>query len=57
PGPDSRELQSEEVHEKKLNEGRRCELSSMDQCEDREDRVPPSKTTLCGEHEDQSKVQ
>ncbi|MEQ2260024.1 hypothetical protein XENORESO_020947 [Xenotaenia resolanae] len=26
----------------------------MDQCEDR---VPPSKTTLCGEHEDQSKVQ
>ncbi|XP_038132070.1 NACHT, LRR and PYD domains-containing protein 12-like isoform X2 [Cyprinodon tularosa] len=29
----------------------------MDQCEDREDRVPPSKTTLCGEHEDQSKVQ
>ncbi|XP_047205937.1 NACHT, LRR and PYD domains-containing protein 3-like [Girardinichthys multiradiatus] len=29
----------------------------MDQCDDREDRVPPSKTTLCGEHEDQSKVQ
>ncbi|XP_038131300.1 NACHT, LRR and PYD domains-containing protein 3-like isoform X3 [Cyprinodon tularosa] len=29
----------------------------MDQCEDREDRVPPSKTTLCGEHEDQSKAQ
>ncbi|XP_047210632.1 protein NLRC3-like [Girardinichthys multiradiatus] len=29
----------------------------MVQCEDREDRVPPSKTTLCGEHEDQSKVQ
>ncbi|XP_047211274.1 protein NLRC3-like [Girardinichthys multiradiatus] len=29
----------------------------MDQCEDREDRVPPSKTPLCGEHEDQSKVQ
>ncbi|MED6277429.1 hypothetical protein CHARACLAT_013430, partial [Characodon lateralis] len=26
----------------------------MDQCEDR---VPPSKTTLCGEHEDQSKAQ
>ncbi|XP_038158215.1 uncharacterized protein LOC119794651 [Cyprinodon tularosa] len=24
---------------------------------DREDRVPPSKTTLCGEHEDQSKAQ
>ncbi|MEQ2196049.1 hypothetical protein XENOCAPTIV_022982, partial [Xenoophorus captivus] len=29
----------------------------MDQCEDREDRVPPSETTLCGEHEDQSKAQ
>ncbi|XP_038154764.1 NLR family CARD domain-containing protein 3-like [Cyprinodon tularosa] len=29
----------------------------MDQCEDREDRVPPSKTPLCGEHEDQSKDQ
>ncbi|XP_038162498.1 NACHT, LRR and PYD domains-containing protein 12-like [Cyprinodon tularosa] len=29
----------------------------MDQCEDREDRVPPSKTTLFGEHEDQSKAQ
>ncbi|MEQ2304445.1 hypothetical protein AMECASPLE_027064, partial [Ameca splendens] len=29
----------------------------MDQCEDRDDRVPPSKSTLCGEHEDQSKAQ
>ncbi|MED6280958.1 hypothetical protein CHARACLAT_016416, partial [Characodon lateralis] len=26
----------------------------MDQYEDREEGVPPSKTTLCGEHEDQS---
>ncbi|XP_015256478.1 PREDICTED: protein NLRC3-like [Cyprinodon variegatus] len=29
----------------------------MDQYEDRENRVPPSKTTLCGEHEDRSKAQ
>ncbi|XP_017163263.1 uncharacterized protein LOC108165643 isoform X2 [Poecilia reticulata] len=29
----------------------------MDQCEDREDGVPPSKTTLCGEDESQSKGQ
>ncbi|XP_037836319.1 NACHT, LRR and PYD domains-containing protein 14-like [Kryptolebias marmoratus] len=29
----------------------------MDQCEDREEGVPPSKTTLCGEHESQSKDQ
>ncbi|MEQ2207855.1 hypothetical protein XENOCAPTIV_019744, partial [Xenoophorus captivus] len=29
----------------------------MDQYEDREEGVPPSKTTLCGEHEDQSKGQ
>uniref|UniRef100_A0A669CRC0 B30.2/SPRY domain-containing protein n=1 Tax=Oreochromis niloticus TaxID=8128 RepID=A0A669CRC0_ORENI len=29
----------------------------MDQCEDREEGVPPSKTTLCGEHESQSKAQ
>ncbi|XP_073323137.1 protein NLRC3-like [Pagrus major] len=26
----------------------------MNQCEDREERVPPSKTSLCGEHEAQS---
>ncbi|MEQ2234724.1 hypothetical protein ILYODFUR_034388 [Ilyodon furcidens] len=26
----------------------------MDQCEDREEGVPPSETTLCGEHESQS---
>ncbi|XP_024656894.2 protein NLRC3 [Maylandia zebra] len=31
--------------------------SSMDQCEDREEGVPPSKSTLCGEHESQTKVQ
>ncbi|XP_073342942.1 protein NLRC3-like [Pagrus major] len=30
-----------------------CELSSMNQCEDREERVPPSKTSLCVEHEAQ----
>ncbi|CAI5638690.1 unnamed protein product [Oreochromis niloticus] len=30
---------------------------SMDQCEDREEGVPPSKTTLCGEHESQTKAQ
>nr|XP_054591116.1 NLR family CARD domain-containing protein 3-like isoform X2 [Nothobranchius furzeri] len=29
----------------------------MDQCEDREEGVPPSKTGLCGEHESQSKAQ
>ncbi|XP_014186308.2 protein NLRC3-like [Haplochromis burtoni] len=29
----------------------------MDQCEDREEGVPPSKTTLCGEHESQAKAQ
>ncbi|XP_039462998.1 NLR family CARD domain-containing protein 3-like [Oreochromis aureus] len=28
----------------------------MDQCEDREEGVPPSKTTLCGEHESQTKA-
>ncbi|KAM4550701.1 protein NLRC3-like [Fundulus diaphanus] len=29
----------------------------MDQCDDREEGVPQSETTLCGEHESQSKVQ
>ncbi|KAL4009280.1 hypothetical protein ACER0C_003132 [Sarotherodon galilaeus] len=29
----------------------------MDQCEDREEGVPLSKTTLCGEHESQTKAQ
>ncbi|XP_063322663.1 NACHT, LRR and PYD domains-containing protein 12-like [Pelmatolapia mariae] len=29
----------------------------MDQCEDREEGVPPSKTTLCGEYESQTKDQ
>ncbi|XP_024656465.2 protein NLRC3 [Maylandia zebra] len=29
----------------------------MDQCEGREEGVPPSKTTLCGEHESQTKAQ
>ncbi|XP_065325784.1 NLR family CARD domain-containing protein 3-like [Pelmatolapia mariae] len=29
----------------------------MDQCEDREEGFPPSKTTLCGEHESQTKAQ
>uniref|UniRef100_A0A669CLU7 B30.2/SPRY domain-containing protein n=1 Tax=Oreochromis niloticus TaxID=8128 RepID=A0A669CLU7_ORENI len=29
----------------------------MDQCEDREEGVPPSKSTLCGEHESQTKGQ
>ncbi|XP_063322606.1 protein NLRC3-like [Pelmatolapia mariae] len=28
----------------------------MDQCEDREEGVPPSKSTLCGEHESQTKA-
>uniref|UniRef100_A0AAX7V121 NACHT domain-containing protein n=1 Tax=Astatotilapia calliptera TaxID=8154 RepID=A0AAX7V121_ASTCA len=32
-------------------------FSSMDQCEDREEGVPPSKSTLCGEHESQTKAQ
>ncbi|CAI5683024.1 unnamed protein product [Oreochromis niloticus] len=35
-----------------------CDVeASMDQCEDREEGVPPSKTTLCGEHESQTKAQ
>ncbi|XP_045907345.1 uncharacterized protein LOC123972125 [Micropterus dolomieu] len=34
-----------------------CELSSMSQCEDREEGVPPSKSTLCGEHDSQTKAQ
>uniref|UniRef100_A0A669DXF3 NACHT, LRR and PYD domains-containing protein 12-like n=1 Tax=Oreochromis niloticus TaxID=8128 RepID=A0A669DXF3_ORENI len=29
----------------------------MDQCEDREEGVPPSNSTLCGEHESQTKAQ
>ncbi|XP_063325181.1 NACHT, LRR and PYD domains-containing protein 4E-like [Pelmatolapia mariae] len=29
----------------------------MDQCEDREEGVPPSKSTLCGEHESQTKAE
>ncbi|KAL4009091.1 hypothetical protein ACER0C_002943 [Sarotherodon galilaeus] len=29
----------------------------MDQCEDREEGLPPSKSTLCGEHESQTKAQ
>ncbi|XP_076732527.1 uncharacterized protein LOC143413411 [Maylandia zebra] len=29
----------------------------MDQCEDREEGAPPSKSTLCGEHESQTKAQ
>ncbi|XP_071324056.1 NACHT, LRR and PYD domains-containing protein 3-like [Trachinotus anak] len=29
----------------------------MNQCEDREEGAPPSKTTLCGEHESQTKTQ
>uniref|UniRef100_A0A669CUG4 NACHT domain-containing protein n=1 Tax=Oreochromis niloticus TaxID=8128 RepID=A0A669CUG4_ORENI len=29
----------------------------MDQCEDREEGVPPSKSTLCGEHESQTEAQ
>ncbi|CAI5657038.1 unnamed protein product [Oreochromis niloticus] len=29
----------------------------MDHCEDREEGVPPSKSTLCGEHENQTKAQ
>ena len=31
--------------------------SAMSQCEDREEGVPPSKTTLCGEHDIQTKAQ
>ncbi|GLD46320.1 protein NLRC3-like protein, partial [Lates japonicus] len=29
----------------------------MNQSEDREEGIPPSKTTLCGEHESQAKAQ
>ncbi|XP_054872084.1 protein NLRC3-like [Amphiprion ocellaris] len=32
-------------------------VSAMNQCEDREEGVPPSETTLCGEHENQTKAQ
>ncbi|KAM9339614.1 uncharacterized protein ABDE67_017252 [Symphorus nematophorus] len=31
--------------------------SAMNQCEDKEDGVPPSKTTLCGGHDNQTKAQ
>ncbi|XP_071323682.1 NLR family CARD domain-containing protein 3-like isoform X3 [Trachinotus anak] len=31
--------------------------SAMNQCEDREEGAPPSKTTLCGEHESQTRAQ
>ncbi|XP_035852534.1 NACHT, LRR and PYD domains-containing protein 12-like [Sander lucioperca] len=31
--------------------------SAMSQCEDREEGVPPSKATLCGEHDSQTKAQ
>ncbi|XP_028456274.1 protein NLRC3 [Perca flavescens] len=31
--------------------------SAMSQCEDREEGVPPSNTTLCGEHDSQTKAQ
>ncbi|XP_062278012.1 NLR family CARD domain-containing protein 3-like [Scomber scombrus] len=34
----------------------RC-FSAMDQCEDREEGVPPSKSSLCGEHDSQTKAQ
>ncbi|XP_049428272.1 protein NLRC3-like isoform X1 [Epinephelus fuscoguttatus] len=34
-----------------------CELSNMNQCEDRKEGAPPSKITLCGEHDSQTKVQ
>ncbi|KAM9306615.1 LOW QUALITY PROTEIN: uncharacterized protein KZ484_000031 [Pholidichthys leucotaenia] len=33
------------------------EVSAMDQCEDTEEGVPPSKTPLCGDHESQTKGQ
>ncbi|XP_055363010.1 NACHT, LRR and PYD domains-containing protein 3-like isoform X2 [Betta splendens] len=39
------------------HEGRKCESSSMNQCEDREEVAPPSKTSLCGDHENQNKAQ
>ncbi|XP_051249442.1 NACHT, LRR and PYD domains-containing protein 12-like isoform X8 [Dicentrarchus labrax] len=34
-----------------------CVGSAMDQCEDREEGVPPSKSTLCGEHDTRTKAQ
>ncbi|KAI3365872.1 hypothetical protein L3Q82_000851 [Scortum barcoo] len=34
-----------------------CVGSAMNQCEDREEGVPPSKTSLCGEHDSQTKAQ
>ncbi|XP_055360348.1 NACHT, LRR and PYD domains-containing protein 12-like isoform X5 [Betta splendens] len=40
-----------------MESGRKCESSSMNQCEDREEGAPPSKTSLCGDHENQNKAQ
>ena len=34
-----------------------CEGSAMSQCEDKEEGVPPSKTTLRGDHDSQTKAQ
>ncbi|KAI9532820.1 hypothetical protein NQZ68_028519, partial [Dissostichus eleginoides] len=31
--------------------------SAMDQCEDREEGAPPTKSSLCGEHDSQTKAQ
>ncbi|KAI3353590.1 hypothetical protein L3Q82_020105 [Scortum barcoo] len=35
----------------------KCVGSAMNQCEETEEGVPPSKTTLCGEHDGQTKAQ
>ena len=40
------------------DEGRKSLVdSAMNQCEETEEGVPPSKTTLCGEHDSQTKAQ
>ncbi|XP_055361624.1 protein NLRC3-like [Betta splendens] len=36
---------------------RKCEFSSMNQCEDRNEEAPPSETCLCWDHENQNKAQ
>ncbi|XP_055369299.1 LOW QUALITY PROTEIN: protein NLRC3-like [Betta splendens] len=51
-------IQSGEFRKETCDKGKKCEFSSsMNQCENREERAPPSKTRLCGDHENQNKSQ
>ncbi|KAL7395540.1 hypothetical protein ABVT39_018981 [Epinephelus coioides] len=49
---DRRELQPDEVHGEKFSVD-----SAMDQCEEPEEGVRPSKTTLCGDHDNRTEAQ